>query len=257
MNLLEDPINEARRIIDESAKRHVFLRLLGGVAICLRCPSSRQRNFARKHLDLDFMGLSRHSREINRIFQENGYSPRVTFNALMGHKRLMFIDSPNQRKIDVFLDRFEMCHKFDFRARFLPDQYTLSIADLLATKLQIVQITDKDFKDIVLLFLDHEIGLSDGEKINGPYLAKLCAENWGIYKTFTSNLLRILSIIDSFGLTTREEKTVKMRTEALNMLIEEAPKNLKWQIRNRFGTRLQWFEVPEEDDFKMNNQQID
>ena len=42
--------------------------------------------------------------------------------------------------------------------------------------------------------------------INGAYLAKLCGNEWGIYKTFGMNLDRILGIVNDFGLEENEKK---------------------------------------------------
>ena len=51
----------------------------------------------------------------------------------------------NRRRLDVFLDRFEMCHQLDLRDRLGLEPPTLPLADLLLTKLQVVETTDKDF----------------------------------------------------------------------------------------------------------------
>ena len=102
-----------------------------------------------------------------------------------------------------------MCHKFNFKDRLEIDQYTISLADMLATKLQIVEINQKDLKDIVSMFLDHDVGSEDApEVINGAYLAKLCSDDWGIYKTFVTNLDRILGMLNDFGLEDGEKKIV-------------------------------------------------
>jgi hypothetical protein len=33
-----------------------------------------------------------------------------SFNGLNGHRRLLFYDTANERRVDVFVGRFEMCH---------------------------------------------------------------------------------------------------------------------------------------------------
>lgn len=52
------------------------------------------------------------------------------------------LESMHERRVDIFLDVFEMCHKFDFRNRLPIDKLTIPLADLLATKLQVVEITE-------------------------------------------------------------------------------------------------------------------
>ena len=109
-----------------------------------------------------------------------------------------------------------MCHKFNFKDRLEIDQYTISLADMLATKLQIVEINEKDLKDLVSMFIDHDVGSADApEVINGAYLAKLCGGDWGIYKTFSMNLDRLLSTIGNFGLEDGEKRLVTERITRL------------------------------------------
>jgi len=127
-----------------------------------RCPSATHRNLERKYADIDFMGLKKQSKQIKGLFQNDlGYTPREIFNALQGDKRLIFNDLENERRIDIFLDVFEMCHRFDFKDRLVKDKITLPIADLLATKLQVVEITEREYRDIIALVHDHEI--TDGD----------------------------------------------------------------------------------------------
>jgi hypothetical protein len=247
MSILAEPLDEAKRIFETSAQRGVVLRLLGGIAVRMRCPSTQHAALKRKYLDLDFVGLSKQSRDIRKFFEEIGYEPRVRFNALMGSKRLIFNDLVNERRIDIFLDVFEMCHKFDFRERVRLDQYTLPLADLLATKLQIVQINDKDFRDVVSLLVDHDVGNGDGGMINGPYMASLCSNDWGVYKTFTMNLSKVQAVVEGYGLGSQEVAVVKSKIGRLSKLIEDAPKTLSWKLRARVGERVPWYELPEGD----------
>ncbi len=247
MSIPGRPEDEARRILEASSSRDVVLKLLGGIAISIRCPSADQDGFRRKYLDLDFVGHAKQSRAITTLFGEMGYQPREKFNAMMGAKRLIFNDLVNKRRSDIFLDVFEMCHKFDFRHRLNLEPYTLPLADLLATKLQIVQVNDKDFRDMTSLLLDHEIAAADGEAINGRYLAGLCANDWGIYKTFTTNLSKLLVAIDSYGVSAQDAGQVKARIGKLVQMIEDEPKSLAWKLRARVGERLPWYELPEPD----------
>jgi hypothetical protein len=141
-----------------------------------------------------------------------------------------------------------MCHKFDFKDRLLLDKYTVSLADLLATKLQVVEITEREYRDIISILNDHEIADSDApERINGKYLAKLCSEDWGIYKTFTINLGNIAAALGQYQLDAEAEKTVRKRIQDLSSRIEDEPKSMGWKLRARIGEKKQWYELPERD----------
>jgi hypothetical protein len=248
MSILESPIDEAKRIIEVAQQRKITLRLFGGVSFYFRSPSAKHRILQRNYVDIDFMGRSKQSREIKQLFEELGYTPRERFNAMQGFRRLIFNDIGHQRRVDIFLDVFEMCHKFNFKDRLELDQYTISLADMLATKLQIVEINEKDIKDILSMFIDHDVGDDDSsEVINGAYLAKLCGDDWGVYKTFSINIDRLLSTIDDYGLEEGQKRLVVERASKLKKMIEDAPKSFKWRMRARVGERVQWYELPEAD----------
>ncbi len=46
-----------------------------------------------------------------------GYAPDEQFNALNGARRLLFHDEHHGRQVDVFVDRFEMCHELPLAER--------------------------------------------------------------------------------------------------------------------------------------------
>ncbi len=222
--------------------------MLGGLAVRVHSPSATHRVLEREYADIDLMGLRKQSREIKVLFSELAYTPREIFNALQGDRRLIFNDLENQRRVDVFLDVFEMCHRFDFRDRLLLDKNTISLSDLLATKLQVVQMTAREYKDVIALVHDHQVGDSDApETINGRYVSQLCAANWGIYKTFTNNISNIMLALSQYDLDTQYHELVKDRLQKLLNTIEVSPKTTAWKIRARVGEKVRWYELPEED----------
>jgi hypothetical protein len=83
--------------------------------------------------------------------------------------------------------------------------------------------------------------------INGPYIARLCSNDWGTHKTFTTNLSRLESSVGDYGLTPSEIGKVKARIVKLADMIEREPKSLAWKMRARVGEKLPWYELPEAD----------
>ncbi len=248
MRPLEDITQETERILNEAQTRGVVLRLFGGLAVKFHSPSAAHRTLQREYADIDFMGFRKQSGEIKNFFTNLGYTPREVFNALNGDRRLIFQDLENQRRVDIFLDVFEMCHRFDFKDRLLIDKLTISLSDLIATKLQVVEITEREYRDIIALVKDHELSDSDSaETINGRYLAELCSDDWGIYKTFTVNIANILGAIPQYNLDEKDRELVRTRLKALSDMMEKAPKSLRWKLRARVGERVQWYELPEGD----------
>ena len=245
---LPDIVQETQRVVDAAAKKSIVLRLFGGLAIRFHCPSATHRSLGRKYADIDFMALRKQSRDIKKFFAELGYVPRDRFNALQGDKRLIFNDIENGRRVDVFLETFEMCHRFDFKNRLTIDNPTIPLADLLATKLQVVEITEREYRDVMALVRDHEVGDFDKpETINGAYLAGLCSDDWGIYKTFTINIANILNALPKYDLESASVDIVQKRLEDIRNRIENAPKSFRWKIRAKVGEKVQWYELPDQD----------
>jgi len=245
---ITDIVQESQRILRAAEDRKVVLRLLGGLAVRVHSPSASHRILEREYADIDVMGLRKQSKDIKALFSELGYAPREIFNALQGDRRLIFNDLNNQRRVDVFLDVFEMCHHFDFRKRLLLDKNTISLSDLLATKLQVVHMTEREYKDLIALIHDHELGDSDTpETINGRYLSQLCAENWGIYKTFTISISNTMLALTQYQLDPQDQEIVSARLQELLNMIEAAPKTMAWKIRASLGDKKRWYELPEED----------
>lgn len=241
-------VEETKRILTEANNRQIVLRLFGGMAIRFHCPSATHRSLERKYADIDFMALRKQSKDLRNLFKDLGYSTRDIFNALQGDRRLIFQDIENKRRVDIFLNIFEMCHTFDFSDRLTIDKETISLADLLATKLQVVEITEREYRDIVALIHDHEIGDSDAaETINGKYLAQLCSDQWGLYKTFTINIGNVLAHLDEIPLDRKDTEITAKRLEGLRDRFEKVPKTFRWKARARLGERVQWYELPEQD----------
>src|SRR5690242_1675423 len=105
------------RVAEAAAERGVPLRLAGGVAVAVLCPSSRRPPLRRSYGDIDLATRGSAKREVSALMQSLGYAPDREFNTLHGHRRLYFFDESNQRQVDVFVDEADLCHRIDFRRR--------------------------------------------------------------------------------------------------------------------------------------------
>jgi len=232
-------------ILDSAKADNIKLRLIGSIAVRMHSESARAQVIPRALTDIDLVGYSKQCEQIMALFQELGYVGDEDFNALHGSERLFFSGKDGLR-IDVFLDVLSMSHKLDLRGRLELDYPTVPLTDLLMTKLQIAELNEKDVKDMICLLYDHELADSDApEKINSRYVADLCAEDWGIYKTFIINLNRILIYLDKLGENEMRDHTRK-QCESLLQKIEAAPKSMKWKMRARVGEKKRWYRLPEE-----------
>ncbi|WXG46786.1 MAG: hypothetical protein WED05_09045 [Candidatus Atabeyarchaeum deiterrae] len=241
-----DIVEQATKIIDEAQKRNVVLRALGGVAIGMRCPSAKHRSLTRTYADIDLVGHAKQDRDIKNILTDMGFEPNKRFNALHGRKRLQFWDTKKKIDIDIFLDVFEMCHKLDLKNRIEIDEYTVPLEDLLITKLQIVKINEKDIRDTIAILNDHEFGKKDNDMIDIGYIAKLCSEDWGLYKTLTTNAEKISKFVDDYALKDEHMRTIKTRIKTFAKRLEDEPKSMRWRMRDRVGEKVKWYEDVEE-----------
>jgi hypothetical protein len=245
-SIREDIQEEALRIVQAGDAQGILLRLLGGLAIRIHSPSASHRALARTYPDIDFATPVRRAQSVETLFIGLGYEPNKTFNLLNGDSRLLFYDLGHSRQIDVFVGGFEMCHRLPITERLSLEPLTLPLAELLLTKLQIVQMNEKDVRDICALILDHPFGETDSETINLPRLSQLCAEDWGLWKTVTLSLDKVQSLLDEYHLEPADKATIIYRLDILRRALFDAPKSLKWKMRARIGDKVPWFELPEE-----------
>lgn len=228
----------------------LILRLIGGLAVRLRCPSAMHPALERSYSDIDFVAYRRHSRDLRTALSNNGYTADRHFNALHGDKRLLFVDEAHKRHIDIFLDVFQMCHKLPLDKKLELHALTLSPADLLLTKLQIVQLNMKDIQDILALLLDFqpiESSQHPGEEIDIRAITTLCSQDWGWFTTVYDNLERIPRDAARL-LNEAETNLVTQRAEFIKTSMLNAPKSSKWRLRALAGRRIPWYELPEEVD---------
>ena len=234
--------DEARRMLDRAAAADVPLRLVGGLAVAFRCPSAGVPPLARDYKDVDYVSRSGDRERVTRLFEEAGYSPDTEFNALHGLDRLMFWEKDRDRHADVFVDGLSMCHRLELADRLTLDEDTVSLADLLLLKLQVVETNERDYLDVLALLVDHPIGPGG---IDGAYIAELLAGDWGWWRTATMVLDRVERFageLEGFG----GAPTAVSRIGELRALIEAAPKGRRWKMRARVGDRVRWYEEPQE-----------
>src|SRR6266571_6858263 len=179
---LEDPIAEAGRIAEAAKRAGVKVKLLGGAGINLHSPSAARPPLKRKYGDLDYAISKKDRKLVLSLFPSLGYEANERFNLMNGDTRLYFYDSDHGRQVDIFIDVFKMSHVIDLRGRLDGDGPCASPADLLLSKLQIYEVNRKDLVDLTALLLDHQVvKRQDNECIDCGYVAKVAADDWGMY----------------------------------------------------------------------------
>ncbi len=230
-------LDQARALIDGGNARGISLRALGGIGVAFQCPAATRPPLARRWKDLDFIALSGQRRLVEEYLESAGLTADRQFNALHGRQRLNFFHEEHGYDVDVFVDRLVMCHTLDLSGRLGADEHTLDPADLLLSKLQVVETNDRDFLDILAILCDHDVAEAR--------VVEVLAKDWGWYRTATEVLEKSAAFargLEGFP----ERDRVLARLAALRGAIDAAPKSRAWKMRARIGDRVRWYDVPEE-----------
>ncbi|MGC8567566.1 MAG: hypothetical protein ACP5M8_08000 [Caldisphaera sp.] len=242
---------EAIKIVDEAKKRGIILRVLGAVAFRIHCPNYGyiQEKLGRFFTDVDFVSYSQFKNKIRELFIELGYNfnplEEKVLSAEFGINRFLFLDKEGKH-IDIFFDKLVFSHTIPLKGRLEKDYPTMPLAELLLEKMQIIQINKKDVIDSVMLLREHQIGDTDHETINGNYIAKLTSDDWGLWKTVTSNLEKTKNLLQTFELDNDDKEDVSKKIELLLDIINKQPKSAKWKMRALVGEKKKWYNDVEE-----------
>jgi len=243
----EELLAAAADVIDAAACVGITMRLLGGVAVFHLASSTRRPPLARFYRDFDVVVPARQGAAAARVFRQAGYAEDPHFNALHGAHRMIFA-SPRGFVVDVVVGAFRMCHELDLGRDLPREGLTIHPADLLLTKLQIVQIEDKDLLDSVALLTDLPTeGTSPVIDIN-RFVRPLAAD-WGFFHTVERNIAKVLAFARD-RLESPAAHAVAETASRITDAMEAAPKSLKWRARARAGERVPWYELPEEPEFR-------
>ena len=207
---LADIVAEAGRVLDVAQSNGVPIRLIGGLAVYFHTeeiPQSLRRSYA----DIDIATEKGAGRRVSEFISDLGYEPSKEFNALLAL-----------------------------------EERTIPLAELLLTKLQVIEMTEKDLRDIVTLLDRHEVGEHDGDAVNADFVAKLTADDWGLWRTVKLNLERLHEQIGSLPVEAGTSARVLERADVLWERIEQEPKSKKWRLRDRVGDRKRRYELPDE-----------
>jgi hypothetical protein len=244
-DILEDIVSEGERLLGIAEQQGVPLRLLGGVAVRLKAPEVPP-SLTREYKDIDFAVTKKGGGAADKLLKDAGYEPHVAFNAMHARERGLYYDDTNGRQVDLFIHAFRMCHEIPLGDRLEVETQTVPLAELMLTKLQIIEVNEKDIRDTVLLFHGHEIADHDGGAVNGAHIAALCADDWGLWRTITANLDRCRSHVGDYELPAGDRERIEASFDRLLEMIEAEPKSRGWRRRAKTGDKKRWYELPEE-----------
>jgi len=242
-------IQEAERLVAEATKRRLLLRVMGGMAVYMRCTHEFKDAWRRlKRLgdrvftDIDFVSYGANKPAMIDFMKSVGYQTDASLIVQAGKGRQIFYGG-KVPMVEVFYDRLDMNHVIEYAGRLEADSVTVPLAELMLQKLQIVKINDKDLKDLAVLFATHDVGSGDPEKIDVDLAnSRYFQSDWNFYYTATTNLAKVIEAVKGFD-TLAEDSRQRIAERASRILkaIEASPKSTKWKLRAKMGPKVKWY----------------
>jgi hypothetical protein len=235
---------EADRLLALAREDGTVLRLLGAVAFARRCPNHAylRERLGRHYTDIDFAAYGRQADQVRALFARAGYvdDPHVYVGS--EGTRLVAEHAGIGMHIDVFLDKLEFCHTVAWEDRLELDDETIPLAELLLQKMQIVEINEKDLIDTITLLLEYPLGNTDRDTIDIDRIARICARDWGWWRTLTMNLGKVRQMAEHYDqLSDEETARVASQVQAALDRIDAEPKSMSWKLRAKVGDRKKWY----------------
>jgi hypothetical protein len=234
---------EGERLVAEGRDRGLHLRLLGAMAVQAHCPrySFLTAKLGRVLSDIDFAAYGNERPNIAKMMRDFGYND-LRLVSLFSTGRMIWSHKSNGLHVDIFFDKLQMNHEIPFMNRLELDPLTISLADIILEKMQIVHMNEKDVVDTIMLLREHAVGDSAQETIDAPYIAKLLADDWGFYYTVTRNLSEVENRLPTYGqLSDEDRRDISGKIQTLLKIVEDEPKTVRWRLRSRVGTRSKWY----------------
>ena len=159
----------------------------------------------------------------------------------------VFSEVPPSDHIDVFLDAMRMDHQVDLRDRLEINTYAIDPADLFLSKLQIVNLNEKDIHDVITLVKDVYVDFQPHPGVlDLHHVAGVCAADWGLYIDVMNNIDTVVEHVGDYDLGPRDAARVRRTLELAQDMMTEQAKTLRWRLRARIGKRVRWYDEVEE-----------
>jgi hypothetical protein len=222
----------------------------------------------REYSDIDLIGLKRQVVAVGDVFRGLGYAENKHVAMATGNGQLQFFvpdpalpgvavggpgnlpvftDVPPSDHIDVFLDAMRMDHQVDFRDRLEINTYAIDPADLFLSKLQIVNLNEKDVHDTITLIKDVYVDFQPHPGVlDLHHVAGVCAADWGLYIDVMNNIDTVVEHLADYDLGPRDAARVRRTLELAQDMMTEQAKTLRWRLRARIGKRVRWYAEVEE-----------
>lgn len=224
---VEEIVHLGCEVVDALRDRKMTARLFGGTAIELLTGASARPK------DIDIVVPHNMVPAATKCLSSLGWRLERRSLLLGDRQHALMTDRSGRCQLDIFGDPLRFNHTIRLANRFDLLPYSISVSDLLLTKLQIVCPVKKDMLDIARLcaFIAGG-GVEDAEK----RIVDVTCSEWGFYHTALKNLATTKTscvLDDSAG---------RFMTR-LSHAMADAPKSLRWRLRSVFGELYKWYAI--------------
>ena len=243
----DSTLRDALHLVEEARSRGISLRLTGGAAVQYHNHSGQLRKSDSEIdglKDVDMVTYSSDRVEVSKLFNNEGYVADRYVMAYFGEDRFLFHNLVKKYSVDIFFENLNFNHKINLRPKGSPsrielDYPTLTLADLVLSKLQIHEALEKDLRDLQVLILEHPLTNVDViESINTSRIASVLADDWGFYHDAKVNLSKVIT-----GVSACE---IREKVNQIIDVIDSEPKSKAWEKREHVGITRQWWSDVEE-----------
>jgi hypothetical protein len=225
-NLARDYLKIWDNIYTELKRRNSKALIYGSIALYYRLMNSRDS------IELLKLGRNNGPQDLNvlvptkyrDIFKEvvinEGFTPYYHLEVTIGDKAGIFF--MNEMVIKAYyMDKISFNHDFEVD---WSQEYSLSLTDLLLTKLQIHYALDKDIADIIAILLKYD-------EIDKEKIARVLSSDWGFWKDAVSNLNKIRELIKKIEANNPNTKLRDVIPLSLKFIgyINNYPKSDNWK----------------------------
>jgi len=217
--------NLTKKILADCKENSIDIRLFGSVALLFLDIEKNGANnkYSRVVADIDIIVKPNHILELEHYFMSKGYESNRQIKMLYGNSRRSFY-TENNISIDVFIGNITLCQEISILDRFDLEYPTITPSDLFLSKIQKINLSEKDVFDI-----DFILGYIN----DFSYIIDLSSKNWNWWKTLTTNIPFLLKMDIS-------ENSKNLLTGLLSE-INSIDKKINWKLRNIVGGRMRWY----------------
>ncbi len=245
--LLRSMMQEAQRVVEAAKEKSIDMRVAGSVGVHMHCPKSRDWMVLPTLPVIELVGRQEQGESLVALLAHLGYESRMRLFEMRGVRHFIIHKGKSDLVLHVFLNAYEVFHRVEFLEVLTREAVTLPPTHLLLSSLQVVDASEMFLREVGALLSEHDLGVgSQPETLDASHVSEVCAEDWGWFRTATTNLDMLMQVLP-FWKDLPDRDKLRDRIGRLRKAIEGAPKSMRWQMRARVGETVRWYQTPIQD----------